>query len=714
MKRISLRATAIFAALAAVSVSLQPASAQILVSAGSPYTQNFDSLASPSVPPADTNWTDNSTIPGWYASRASGGPAIATYRVGTGADNAGALYSFGVAGVNPITDRALGSASSGTPGTIAYGVRFQNDTTLAITNINISYTGEQWRQGGNVNTQALSFSYLMSNNPIISSDAAGANAWIPFTSLNFNTPTVGTNGTTGTAWALDGNASTNRQIFPATLLSNVVVFPGQEIFFRWSDINDSGNDHAMAVDDLTISFTTVPAIVTSPTIPLSGQPQSHTNNAGTRATFTVTATGSPLNYQWRLNGVDLTDGVKFPGSISGSTTPSLSLSNVMASDSGSYSVFVFNSGGSVTSSVAVLTVIDPAVNTQPASRTNIAGDTANFFVGAAGTGTPLSYQWRLNGTDLPGANASSLNVPNVQAGNVGSYSVVVSNNDFTVNYTTSSVATLTLLSTPAIELARWDFDATNSLAVTAPTASTGTGTASLLNGTTATFSSGTFSDPAGAPGADNSGWNTTSYAPLATSNKTSGVQFNVSTLGYQDVLLVWEQKHSPTASKYTRLQYTADGSSFVDADLITMTSISGDWVFYTSNLSALPGVNNNPNFAFRIVSEWEATAIGSNNSNYVGTASSYSTSGTVRFDLMTVFGNTYHAPTLASATISNIIGTTLTYGGGAGSQFVLVKSANVAAPLSSWTRMGTNFATPGAFSIPKGSEAAAFYRIKSE
>ena len=114
------------------------------------------------------------------------------------------------------------------------------------------------------------------------------------------------------------------------------------------------------------------------------------------------------------------------GKISGSTTPTLSISNVLAIDAGSYTVTVSNDGGTTNSAAAVLTVIDPAVNTQPVSRTNIAGDTANFFVRAAGT-IPLTYQWRFNGTDMDGATTSSLDIPNVQLTNQGDYSVVVGN-----------------------------------------------------------------------------------------------------------------------------------------------------------------------------------------------------------------------------------------------------------------------------------------------
>src|SRR5215468_6479463 len=101
----------IFLALG-ISVFVRPSSAITnggsIPSFGTPLTENFDSLAQ-----TGTNiaWTDNTTIPGWYSTRA-------TYNSGTGSSNTGALYSFGVAGTNPVTDRALGSVASGGTGTI--------------------------------------------------------------------------------------------------------------------------------------------------------------------------------------------------------------------------------------------------------------------------------------------------------------------------------------------------------------------------------------------------------------------------------------------------------------------------------------------------------------------------------------------------------------------------------------------------------------------
>ena len=86
---------------------------------------------------------------------------------------------------------------------------------------------------------------------------------------------------------------------------------------------------------------------------ITGQPANCTNVAGAVATFTVTATGVPLNYFWSKNGVPLGDG----GNVSGSATATLSLSNLSASDQAGYTVVVSNKLGSVTSSNATLTVI---------------------------------------------------------------------------------------------------------------------------------------------------------------------------------------------------------------------------------------------------------------------------------------------------------------------------------------------------------------------
>jgi hypothetical protein len=71
-------------------------------------------------------------------------------------------------------------------------------------------------------------------------------------------------------------------------------------------------------------------------------------------------------------------------------------------------------------------------------------------------------------------------------------------------------------------------------------------------------------------------------------------------------------------------------------------------------------------------------------------------------------------PPLGAVTVTGLVGTSLNYTGGGGAQFVLVKSADINTPMSSWTRVATNTVTPGSFTIPVGSETQAFYGVKSE
>jgi hypothetical protein len=71
-------------------------------------------------------------------------------------------------------------------------------------------------------------------------------------------------------------------------------------------------------------------------------------------------------------------------------------------------------------------VTEPVITEQPQSRALIAGENLVLRVGAMGPGT-LSYQWQRHGTNLAGATAAVLILPEVQPHQAGPYTVVVSN-----------------------------------------------------------------------------------------------------------------------------------------------------------------------------------------------------------------------------------------------------------------------------------------------
>lgn len=346
----------LWAALAATSTLLTShAFGQILLSGGT-YTQNFDSLPSSAV--SSNVWANNSTLQGWYA-EAVLSPSVwgtagecTNIIANTGFATAGALYSFGTNGVNPVSDRALGSicantlAPSGQPA-VAYGVRMTNDTGVPLTNFVISYTGKEWKDN-NTTAQSLFFSYRVDGRPILSADPSSTNTWNPVSALNFTTPVHNNSG------ALDGNAAANKTSFNSVALSGFVVFPGQEIFFRWLDVNDSGNDSSLSIDDLSISFSTnLNAVESGPTI--SGQPTNLVTVEGSTASFKVTAQGTePLSYQWYLTNAD---GIT---PLDGATAAAYSTNFVPVSLSGNgYFVVITNNAPSnnvITSLVATLTV----------------------------------------------------------------------------------------------------------------------------------------------------------------------------------------------------------------------------------------------------------------------------------------------------------------------------------------------------------------------
>ncbi|HZQ48434.1 MAG TPA: LamG-like jellyroll fold domain-containing protein, partial [Verrucomicrobiae bacterium] len=97
----------------------------------------------------------------------------------------------------------------------------------------------------------------------------------------------------------------------------------------------------------------------------------------------------------------------------------------------------------------------PSITSQPVDQAATTGNIASFSVIAAGT-SPLSYQWRYNGTNVNGATASSFSLVNVQPASAGNYSVVVTN---TFGSVMSSNALLTvnpaICSAPPSGLVSW-------------------------------------------------------------------------------------------------------------------------------------------------------------------------------------------------------------------------------------------------------------------
>jgi predicted aspartyl protease len=197
-------------------------------------------------------------------------------------------------------------------------------------------------------------------------------------------------------------------------------------------------------------------------------------------------------------------------------------------------------------------------------------------------------------------------------------------------------------------IAQWNFNGPSADEVPggpeSPEPSVGVGTANLAGGTTASFASGVASGGSSDPETTvppNYAWNTTTYPAQGTNPKTAGVQFNVSTVGYQDITFMFDQRLSNTAANTWVVQYTLDASAsspeWLDAEMFTFEpqeTGTGD-VWYnqrTVDLSAVTGLNNNPNVGVRIVSDFDPVA-----GEYLAarSTSTYGPNGTSRFDMVT-------------------------------------------------------------------------------
>jgi hypothetical protein len=162
-------------------------------------------------------------------------------------------------------------------------------------------------------------------------------------------------------------------------------------------------NRALSVGELSTLYATAIGVGALPP-QITAQPAPATNiiYAGRTARMSVSVVGSsPLSYQWRANGVPLSNG----GNISGATSANLVVSNATAANIALYDVVITNTVGAVTSTTVSLGVVTPVV-----------GGYESTIIGM----NPLAY-YRLNETngtiayDFYGGNAGTYGIGAVQA-----------------------------------------------------------------------------------------------------------------------------------------------------------------------------------------------------------------------------------------------------------------------------------------------------------
>jgi hypothetical protein len=302
-------------------------------------------------------------------------------------------------------------------GTLSY-VWKHNSTTLS--------------NGGNITgatTNSISISGVSLN------DVGSYNVIITGTCGNATSTTVNLS-MTAAAPVINQNPTSQSVCVGQTNIPFIAAGSGTSITYQWTKngvniagatastytlpvagISDSGSYVCIVSNPCSSLPTTAAHLTVSPYTTITTEPvATQTACTGSSASFSVTAVGGSLTYQWKKNGIN----------ISGAISATYSIPSVVPADSGRYVCYVLGSCGRDTSVTSVLSVTSPAAITQqPSSLTQACvGSTAVSFTVAA-TGSSLSYQWRKGTNNIAGAINPTYTLPAVALSDTGSYTCVV-------------------------------------------------------------------------------------------------------------------------------------------------------------------------------------------------------------------------------------------------------------------------------------------------
>lgn len=213
-----------------------------------------------------------------------------------------------------------------------------------------------------------------------------------------------------------------------------VTLSGNELMPAWTDVRSDGEVSFVTSRAFDLAGPMVRYLrtaVTSPSVemaPVIGRaPTGLTVEQDSSAVLSVQPLGLwPFSFQWNKDGEP----------IDGATQGTLSFFPASPADSGSYTVTITNSAGSVTSMPVTLTVnpVEPAapqIASTPNGSVKAAGGSATLIASASGHPLPV-LQWLKNGIEITDATNTNLFLSNLQAGDTGLYALRATNDSGSV------------------------------------------------------------------------------------------------------------------------------------------------------------------------------------------------------------------------------------------------------------------------------------------
>jgi gliding motility-associated-like protein len=300
-------------------------------------------------------------------------------------------------------------------------------STLTITNPTSSMNGNTYEVLVSGTCGALtsnSANIIVNPSTVITTQASPVTLCTGAGNANYSVSATGTS--LSYQWRENGVNLSNGGVYSGVNSSSLVInSPGSSLNNKSYDVVISGTCGNVTSNAALLSINTPPNITVQPV-----SPAMLCSGSG-NASFTVSSTGTSLSYQWRENGVNITNG----GVYSGATSSTLTLTNPTDNLNGkSYDVVVSGTCGSATSTTAVVTInSNTTITAQPIAPSPLCAGTGSVNITANATGTNLSYQWQENGINISnggfyaGANTSTLTLTSPTASfNGNNYSLVIS------------------------------------------------------------------------------------------------------------------------------------------------------------------------------------------------------------------------------------------------------------------------------------------------